>query len=338
MKVGGSMKKAALIAFAVCLCLFLAACSDDYSETYEPYRADEAYEADEVYDAYEAGEVYDADGADEPPEFCDCGSFYADMVVRQDTPPLHIHEFPDDDFMEQFAVRHYVDFADWDTEWRARLVVWTERAITELSFVSLTDHVWVFDILHYPAHARETVFTLDALLPGEALVLDVSFMHYLIPRGMLTFTDYDGTRQSMLITESMAGGCIPWYHLRPFSDPFNIAPHQRVNSAEPTAVQRAIIAEYIGDFEMGEAIRTYYADLESGFAMYARVLRGTKQPAASDTAFMTWGFWPPIEIDSTAGDVVFVFIDIFDVVFALINIEENTHGETIFQRIELDLE
>jgi len=333
------MKRVVLFALVLCFGFMLSACTDDYGAYDE--NIDETVDGviDEPVDegSYEnSNDDSINDELDYESERCACGSFYADTVFRRSTPPLHIHEFPDDDFMEQFTSTHHFDFADWDTEWRSRLVVWTERTITELSFVSLTDHIWVFDILHYPTHAREAVFTLDVLTPGEAFVLDVSFMHYLIPRGMLTFTDYDGTRKSMLISESMAGGCMPTYHLGLFNDPFNIAPSQRVNSAEPTAAQQAAIAGVIGDFEMGEVVRTYYE--EGGFAMYTRVLRGTIQPNADSNAFMTWGFWPPIEVESTVGDVVFIYFDGFDAVFALLNTGENAHGETLFQRIDLDLE
>jgi hypothetical protein len=64
-------------------------------------------------------------------------------------------------------------------------------------------------------YTEEIVYTVDELFPGDALLLNVGFVHYLIPRGGLIFTDENGEQKSMLITESMRGGCFPRYGLSP---------------------------------------------------------------------------------------------------------------------------
>jgi hypothetical protein len=63
---------------------------------------------------------------------------------------------------------------------------------------------------------QKRLFELDVFTPDEALVLTARFYHYLIPRGGIMFTDADGVRHHMFITDgSPRGGCWPTWGLSP---------------------------------------------------------------------------------------------------------------------------
>ena len=140
---------------------------------------------------------------------CECGASYAHDVARPPTPPINIIDHVGDEFLEQFERIHHFDFADWDTDWRNRIVFWTDEPVREMSFISLS---WVDFFSRVFYYASDAHFTIDEFLPGQAFVLDVAFSHYLIPRGGLSFIDNNGEKQYLGILESMAGICACWPH------------------------------------------------------------------------------------------------------------------------------
>jgi hypothetical protein len=150
-------------------------------------------------------------------ELCHCGEHYFEEVLRPPTPPLHIHEmpgsFPNLELLAEFEIIYEITFVQWDTEIYDSLVIWTDEPIKNVMFVSLGSDDSLDETYFY---AEEILHTVDELLPGDALLLSVAFQHYLIPRGGFLFTDGKKKKKSMVISESMRGGCFPRYSLSPY--------------------------------------------------------------------------------------------------------------------------
>jgi len=166
-------------------------------------------------------------------ELCSiCGEHYVHEELRAQTPPLHIHEIQlewplvesseaahvetVDAFLNDFDTVHTVTYIQWDTEWYASLVIWSDEPLRNVSFLSLG-----FDYAEERPYfyTRAELLTVDELLPNDALLLNVAFEHYLVPRGGLIFTDENGVERRMFISESMRGGCFPQFHLLPYDTP-----------------------------------------------------------------------------------------------------------------------
>ena len=343
------MRKLILTMLAGLCLLLLASCGGDYDTPGDilatpPIANDNGdengdydydYDDDDYDDDYDDNDSYTYD----PIPRCDCGfDLTIFNIPRSLTPPLYIHEFPEDGFLEQFTNAYHFSFANWDTDFRSRLVFWADEPLTQLSFVSLdiNYHMWILNILHFPPQSRRVEFTIDVLQPNEAFVLDVAFFHYLLPHGMITFVDASGTPHSMFISESMAGGCMASYHLMPFDDTFTRMPENRVNSAAPTAAQQNVMAQILGDFTISDdVIRDWHDDGE--FAMYQRLLYHNADALdnAEDLGFVSAWLWPPLTIETTEGDAVFVFVDTLDAALLMIDLGYDQWGNRQFRVIEL---
>jgi hypothetical protein len=159
-------------------------------------------------------------------EWCYCGVHHADEPVKQPSPPLNISEVLWDwslnideamilketeihEFVKGFDFVHEHTYLQWDEGWVNSIVLWPDETLRDFSFVSLTfDGYNVYSV-------AEILLTIDELPPTQAVVLNVAFEHYLFPRGGIIFTEESGEQRRMFIQESMAGGCIPHFHLVP---------------------------------------------------------------------------------------------------------------------------
>ena len=178
-----------------------------------------------------------ANPAEDENELCHCGEHYVNEELRNPTPPLYIHEiipewhypptdFPKEEhdkllseFVSKYETVHTTTFIQWETEWYDTLIIWTDTPLRDFSFVSL-DHQDNNDE-RGAFYIKEKLLTVDELLPNDAVVLNVAFEHYLIPRGGLVFTDESGVRRRVFISESMRGGCFPRYNLKFYEDSFS---------------------------------------------------------------------------------------------------------------------
>ena len=154
-------------------------------------------------------------------ELCHCGEHYVHEELRQPTPPLNIRdEDVSAEFLSAFAAIHTYTFIQWETDQYSTLVLWPDEVLHDFSFVYLgfneTDGGGNFYI-------HEVLLVIGELPPTEAVVVNVAFEHYLIPRGGIVFTDESGTERRMFISESMRGGCFPL---------FNLIPHDESNFAD----------------------------------------------------------------------------------------------------------
>jgi len=159
------------------------------------------------------------------PVLCDfCWDHYVgeDLRADRDTSPMNIRDdwefemvdiLPNsfDEFLTQFGTVHEFTYQQWETEFYSTFVIWPDETLYDFSFVSLElggdDYREIFFV-------RETLLTIDELLPNHAVILNVAFVHYLIPRGGIMFTDTEGIRHRMFITDgSPRGGCWPHFSL-----------------------------------------------------------------------------------------------------------------------------
>jgi hypothetical protein len=153
-------------------------------------------------------------------ERCHCDTHYIHEVLRTPTPPLHIRETWGevlvDEFFTDFETIYETTFIQWDTESYSSLIIWTDNPLRDVMFVSLGSYYHSGNMVNGAYfYTDEILYTVDEFLPGDALVLNVAFVHYNIPRGGLVFTDENGIQKSMVISESMRGGCFPQFSLIP---------------------------------------------------------------------------------------------------------------------------
>jgi len=159
------------------------------------------------------------------PVLCDfCLDHYVgeDLRANWDTSPMNIRDnwefemvdtLPNsfDDFLAAFETVHEFTYLQWETEWYSTFVIWPDEMLYDFVFVSLQlggdDYREIFFV-------QETLLTIDELPSNHAVVLNVAFVHYLIPRGGIMFTDSQGVRHRMFITDgSPRGGCWPHFGL-----------------------------------------------------------------------------------------------------------------------------
>jgi len=252
------MRKSIMFVVLATFFVFLTSCatSEIATDFYELQVFYEEYSSK----VYQADTETDMDANSHEYERCECGASYAHEVARPPTPPININERDGHDynFLATFDDIYLFSFADRDTDWRSRLVFWTDEPLRDVSFISLGFAEFAGRWYHY---VQEVPFTISELLPGKAFVLDVNFAHYLIPRGGLRFVDGSGELRHMLIIESMAGTCRcwPWFYISYFDDRTATTPERLTNSVYPTAYQRDFIMRLLGDFELGEVSQKYYS-------------------------------------------------------------------------------
>jgi len=148
-------------------------------------------------------------------ELCDCSLFYARYVHELQTlklsPPLNIRDIGPfgfgTHFTYQFETVHAATYLQWETDWPSIIALWPDEPLHDFSFVSVNHNAICC------AYVGEVLFTVDKLYPSDAVVLTVAFSHYLFPRGGITFTDANGLRHHIFLTQSMIGGCAPGFFL-----------------------------------------------------------------------------------------------------------------------------
>ena len=176
--------------------------------------------------------TYESEVSVDEYELCYCGEHYAHEELREPTPPLNIHQFwrpsPADDgnqavdteadaaFLAVFENVHTFSYSQLETPWYNTLVFWPDEPLREISFLSLANEFHDVGDGYFSLNTREVLFTVDALLPTEAIVFNVAFSHYLMPHGGVVFTDASGVQHRMLLVESMRGGCFPHFLLNPY--------------------------------------------------------------------------------------------------------------------------
>jgi hypothetical protein len=140
-------------------------------------------------------------------ELCECGTNYV-YELRRQTPPLNVRSLHEaDDFSNEFENIHAFTYLQWESEWPSTIIIWSDEPLYDFSFVSLDNNAAMY------FYVREILFTVDELLPTDAVALTVAFEHYLHPRGGIMFTDANGVKKSAFIYESMEGGCVPLLHV-----------------------------------------------------------------------------------------------------------------------------
>ena len=137
------------------------------------------------------------------------------------THPMYIRDIDIDGYVEFYNVQADIFLSEFDiiyehtyiqpyTGWPTTMVMWPDETLTNFSFVSLElggDDGMTF-------YTSEVLFVIDELNPNDAVVLNVSFYHYLIPHGGIMFTDSNGVdRQFFIIDASVRGGCWPHWGL-----------------------------------------------------------------------------------------------------------------------------
>lgn len=165
-------------------------------------------------------------------ELCPFCGEYAHKPIRQPTPPMNIHEifspwqgldspFPKEghdarvtDFVAGFENVHTVTYTQLEMDWYGTIILWADEPLHDFAFVSLdiSSHDWGEDG-ELTIDTREVLLNVPRLLPSDAVVLNVSFAHYLLPHGAIIFTGEDGVQRRMFIWESMRGECYATYHL-----------------------------------------------------------------------------------------------------------------------------
>ncbi|MCL2217429.1 MAG: M56 family metallopeptidase [Defluviitaleaceae bacterium] len=158
-------------------------------------------------------------------ELCHCGEHYVGENLRWPTPPLNIREWNevDDEFLNNFQTIHTLTSHEqggferpyWlvsqEVEFNHHtIILWPDERLRDFRFVALGFND---DDGHVTFYTREILFRIGELAPNDAVALNVSFLHYLIPRGGIIFYDARGERRKMLIHESMRGGCFPLFNL-----------------------------------------------------------------------------------------------------------------------------
>ena len=120
--------------------------------------------------------------------------------------------------LDEFDEIHTVTYLQFETQWYGSIMLWSDKPLWDFTFVSLdvAGHYWRSRQWREPElviETKEVLLTIPKLLPTDAVVLNVAFAHYLIPHGAIIFTDERGDRWRMFVTESMAGGDVPIFHL-----------------------------------------------------------------------------------------------------------------------------
>ena len=139
-------------------------------------------------------------------ERCYCGDMYLHETGRWPTPPLNIEERGiDAEFLSEFENVHTFTYLQWEGYWYSTLAFWPDEPLRDFSFLSLDLNS---NGERQAFHTREVLLNVEELLPSDVVVLNVLFVHYLIPRGGIVFTDESGVQRRMFIQDvSARGGC-----------------------------------------------------------------------------------------------------------------------------------
>lgn len=158
-------------------------------------------------------------------DICHCGEHYVGEFLRTPTPPLNIREMNevDDDFLDKFdtihtvTLREYGDLAEPFIYTTTHvdisdhtIILWPDERLNEISIIALGFEEFAHRSMFY---TREIVYNIPELAPTDAIVMNLSVLHYLMPRAGIIFRVGNQLPQRMFFTESMRGGCFPIYGL-----------------------------------------------------------------------------------------------------------------------------
>ena len=156
-------------------------------------------------------------GSDEQ-ELCYCGEHYVGEDLRIQIPPLFARNRSEFDF-QVVHITHYLTAFEhgdmlnpvWQVSRGAEindhtLILWTDEPLRDVRFLALGLDGEGEEMSFY---TRELLHSITTLNPGESIALNVSFLHYLIPRFGITFLDESGEITRVFVRESMRGGCFP---------------------------------------------------------------------------------------------------------------------------------
>jgi predicted small lipoprotein YifL len=232
-----------------------------------------------------------------PGEVCsDCGDHKVGENLRIQTPPVNIRESHEvaDGFSDEFENTYTCTFIQWETDYYSTLYLWTDEPLRDFKFVSLDAASFYATEEEEPKimiDTLEVLLTVPELLPTDVVVLNVAFVHYLIPRGAIIFTDEAGKTWRMFIGESMRGGCYPVYGLglpreyEQYYKPQTITDEQ---IGEMKTKFRAFLKAYIAGDE--EVYETYMSEEFSSDRIYL--------DSVVDDELKSWTVWNP---DNTTG-------------------------------------
>ena len=165
------------------------------------------------------------------------------------SPPFYIRESRDDAFLSACDRVHSFTHRDGAVPF----ILWTNERVYDFSFIRIS-HVDVGGKTYF--FTWETLFTMEVLLPTDALLLDILFGGWLYPYVGFSFVDADHQRHYRYIRLSMADEG-PLLSLHPFEDRTSQAAQEDDNGIYPNAAQQALIAQLLGDFSLGEVIMAY---------------------------------------------------------------------------------
>ena len=122
-------------------------------------------------------------------------------------------------FLEDFDDFQEFTFLEWPGAPYNVLVFWADETIVDISFVSLlvTENLANDAVYHF--QVGEIIHKVDELNPNTAIVLNVAFEHYILPRGGIIFTDECGKERRFFFH-----GIDAWqksaehFNLRPFNE------------------------------------------------------------------------------------------------------------------------
>jgi hypothetical protein len=160
-------------------------------------------------------------------ELCHCGEHYVGEDLRTQIPPLFVREWneieDDEHFFTDIQIMHNLTAFEhgdmlhpvWQVSQEVEidshtLILWAVETMRDVRFLALGLSGEGEELSFY---TQEVLYTIAELNPGEAVALNVSFLHYLIPRFGITFLDESGEIKRMFVSESMRGGCFPLFVL-----------------------------------------------------------------------------------------------------------------------------
>jgi len=175
---------------------------------------------------------------------CECGMPFISTLSL----PLNIKDIDAySDFLDTFEIVYTTTYLQWETEFYSTLAFWSDEPLREFTFLSLGFNG---DSERMSFYTQEVLLTIDELLPTDVVVLNVAFIHYLIPRGGITFIDESGTQWRIFIQDvSVRGGCELCFHS------FILNPHDETH-----------FADWIDDIHINQAIEDFLYPLHTIFS------------------------------------------------------------------------
>ena len=192
--------------------------TDILQEDYSHYTQDSPIEATPNISVDE-----DISEEDNTSYLCECGMPFVSIQHS----PLNIKDISiHSDFLDIFETIHTTTYLQWETEFYSTLAFWSDEPLRNFTFLSLGFNEYNERMSFY---TQEVPLTIEELLPTDVIILNVAFIHYLIPRGGITFKDESGMQWRIFIQDvSVRGGCELCFHS------FILSPHDETHFADWT--------------------------------------------------------------------------------------------------------